>query len=60
MLMFQPDYVGRLIEMGEADAESRAQELAEFMEPLLQPGPGESSRRRAQGVSPAISAAAES
>jgi len=32
MLMFQPDYLTRLIELGEADAEARRDELAEFLE----------------------------
>jgi NTE family protein len=31
MLMFQKDYLTRLIEMGEADAESRADEIEEFL-----------------------------
>jgi NTE family protein len=31
MLMFQPDYLTRLIEMGEADAEARADEFKEFL-----------------------------
>src|SRR5688500_15285561 len=30
MLMFQKDYLTRLIEMGEADAEARAEEIDEF------------------------------
>ena len=38
MLMFQPDYLMRLIEMGEADAEARAPEIAEF---LQEPAAGE-------------------
>jgi NTE family protein len=33
MLMFQPDYIRRLIELGEADAEVRADEIAAFMAP---------------------------
>ncbi|MGH7467007.1 MAG: patatin-like phospholipase family protein [Longimicrobiales bacterium] len=32
MLMFQPDYLTRLIEIGEADAEARADEIKEFLE----------------------------
>ena len=35
-LMFQPDYVGRLIELGAADAEARRDEIAEFLEPVGQ------------------------
>ncbi len=32
MLMFQPDYITRLIEVGEADADARAHEIAALME----------------------------
>ena len=32
MLMFQPDYLTRLIEIGEADAEARADEIKEFLQ----------------------------
>jgi NTE family protein len=32
MLMFQQDYLSRLIEIGEADAEARAEEIAAFLE----------------------------
>lgn len=35
MLMFQRDYLSTLMEMGEADAEARADELAAFIEPVL-------------------------
>jgi NTE family protein len=38
MLMFQPDYISDLIEIGEADAEARAAEIAA----LLDPGPAAS------------------
>jgi hypothetical protein len=31
MVLFQRDYIGRLIELGEADAEARADEIAEFI-----------------------------
>jgi NTE family protein len=31
MVLFQPDYIGRLIEIGEADAEARAEEIEEFI-----------------------------
>ena len=31
MLMFQPDYIRRLIELGEADAEARSSQLDEFI-----------------------------
>lgn len=31
LLMFQPDYLGRLIEIGEADAEARFDEIARFV-----------------------------
>jgi NTE family protein len=31
MVLFQPDYIGRLIEIGEADAEARADEIDAFM-----------------------------
>jgi NTE family protein len=31
LLMFQADYLGRLIELGEADADARADEIAEFV-----------------------------
>ena len=31
MVLFQPDYIGRLIEIGEADAEARAEEIDEFI-----------------------------
>jgi NTE family protein len=31
MLMFQRDYLTRLMEIGEADAEARAAEIEEFM-----------------------------
>ena len=34
LLMFQPDYLRRLIEIGEADAEARRDELAAFVEGL--------------------------
>jgi hypothetical protein len=32
LMMFQDDYVKALMEIGEADAERRADELAEFIE----------------------------
>jgi NTE family protein len=31
MLLFQPDYIGRLIELGEADAAARADEIDAFI-----------------------------
>jgi hypothetical protein len=31
LLMFQPDYIGRLVELGEADARSRASEIEAFL-----------------------------
>ena len=31
LILFQPDYLSRLIEIGEADAEARADEIAEFL-----------------------------
>ncbi len=31
MVLFQPDYIGRLIELGESDAESRASEIDAFI-----------------------------
>lgn len=31
LLMFQPDYLNRLIELGEKDAENHAQEIADFL-----------------------------
>ena len=31
LLMFQPDYLGRLIELGEADAEARADDIDRFL-----------------------------
>ena len=31
MILFQPDYIGRLIELGEADAEARADEIDAFV-----------------------------
>jgi NTE family protein len=31
MLLFQPDYIGRLIELGEEDAEAQADEIAAFI-----------------------------
>ncbi|MDE2795526.1 MAG: patatin-like phospholipase family protein [Gemmatimonadota bacterium] len=33
LIMFQPDYLGELMSVGEADAESREAELAELLEP---------------------------
>lgn len=33
LIMFQPDYLGELMRVGEADAESREAELAELLEP---------------------------
>jgi NTE family protein len=35
LLMFQPDYIGRLIELGEADARARAAEIDAFLRPPL-------------------------
>jgi NTE family protein len=32
LLMFQPDYLSRLIELGEADAEARREEIAGLLE----------------------------
>ena len=32
LLMFQADYLGRLIELGEADADARADEIQSFIE----------------------------
>jgi NTE family protein len=31
LLMFQPDYLSRLIELGEQDAEARKQEILDFL-----------------------------
>ena len=31
MVLFQPEYIGRLIELGEADAEARADEIDSFI-----------------------------
>jgi NTE family protein len=54
MLLFEPDYLNRLIELGEADAEARTQEIADFLgqEPAASDGPlalqadGEPTERR--------------
>lgn len=35
MLMFQPDYLARLVEMGEADAEARADEICDFIDDAI-------------------------
>jgi len=32
LVLFQPDYVGHLIELGEEDAEARSQEIQDFIE----------------------------
>ena len=40
MLMFQPDYLARLVEMGEADAEARADEIGEFIEDAIRAAGG--------------------
>ena len=37
MLMFQADYLTDLMEIGEADADARAEEIAAFIEPGLEP-----------------------
>jgi NTE family protein len=37
MLMFQSDYLTRIMEMGEEDAEARADEISAFIEPSLPP-----------------------
>ena len=39
MLMFQPDYLQRLIELGEQDAETRGDEICEFVEDALRAAP---------------------
>jgi NTE family protein len=41
LLMFQPDYIARLIELGEADARARAADIERFLGP---PGDGTASR----------------
>jgi hypothetical protein len=33
LLMFQPDYIARLIELGERDACARASEIEAFLQP---------------------------
>jgi len=40
LLMFQHDYVRRLIEIGEADAAARADEIDAFLAPVLEAGAG--------------------
>jgi NTE family protein len=35
LLMFQHDYIKRLIEIGEQDAAARADEIDAFLQPLL-------------------------
>ena len=42
MVMFQPDYLERLIEIGEADAESRVEEVRELVDPHPYPSPAPS------------------
>lgn len=37
MVMFQPDYLERLIEIGEADGEARVEEVRELLDPHLAP-----------------------
>jgi len=37
MLMFQAEYLNDLMEIGEADADARAEEIAAFIEPVLEP-----------------------
>jgi len=32
MVLFQPDYISRLIELGESDAEARADEINAFIQ----------------------------
>jgi NTE family protein len=39
MVMFQPDYLQRLIELGEADTEARIEELRELVEGAVEPSP---------------------
>ena len=38
MLLFQHDYLARLVELGEADAEARADELDEFLDDAVRAG----------------------
>lgn len=42
MVMFQPDYLQRLVEIGEADAEARVEEVRELMETEAAPSPRDS------------------
>lgn len=39
MLMFQPDYLQRLVELGEGDADARADEICEFIEDAVRAAP---------------------
>ena len=41
LIMFQPDYLGELMRVGEADAEARENDLAELLEPDCHPVGGE-------------------
>jgi NTE family protein len=58
MLMFQSDYIRRLMEMGEADAEARADELAGFLglEPPIVPARVGPTRANPGHVQPAATA----
>lgn len=40
MLMFQPDYLSRLVELGESDAEARSAEICDFIEDAIRADPG--------------------
>jgi len=48
MLMFQPDYLTRLIEIGEADAEARADEIEDFLRG--EPASKEDEKKNESGI----------
>jgi NTE family protein len=54
MVLFQPDYIGRLIEIGEADAKARADEIDAFIRAGTDSAPGNGPDPTGDGPDPAI------
>jgi NTE family protein len=54
MVLFQPDYIGRLIEIGEADAEAHADEIDEFIQAGTASAAGDGLDPAEDGPDPAV------